>query len=175
MRYFIYYPPTKAIRLLDACEDDRIEKILELARHEFGLKFSDDVPSSATIVLSYNGFDLKPKWTLGELNIPVGAIIRCISREQFEADIYVHCGYNKQIFKLFDFPISYRNDFKKRNSLKLRCKTNHFPQPNGFLLHNGCSYRLLWKTAGCHLENEVTLNGTPTSLLLSQHLEILYQ
>ena len=74
-----------------------------------------------------------------------------------------------KIFKLFDFPIGYRNDFKKRNNVKLRCKTNHFPQPNG------CNYRRLWKTAGCHLENEVKLNGTPTSLLLSQHLEILYQ
>ena len=80
-----------------------------------------------------------------------------------------------KIFKLFDFPISYRNDFKKRNNLKLRYKTNHSSQPNGFLSHNDCNYRRLWKTAGGHLENKVKLNGTPTSLLLSQHLEILYQ
>ena len=80
-----------------------------------------------------------------------------------------------KIFKLFDFPISYRNDFKKRNNLKLRCKTNHLRSPTVFCRTTAVTTVGCGKTAGCHLKNEVKLNGTPTSLLLSQHLEVLYQ
>jgi len=106
MRYFIFYPPTKSIRLIDVPENIRVEDVLRLVREEFGLKNENDARSEASIVLSYNGFDLKPKWSLTDLGIPSGAIIRCIYREQKAAELYIHCGFNKQLLKLFDTSIT---------------------------------------------------------------------
>jgi len=106
MRYFIFYPPNKSIRLIDVDENVCVEHILELIQKEFGLKVYDNGPSETSIVLSYNGFDLKPKWSLAELNIPSGSIIRCIYKEKQAANLYVHCGFNKQILKLFDSSIT---------------------------------------------------------------------
>ena len=102
MRYFIYYPPTKAIRLIDVCQSVTVDDVLELVKKEFNLNFQDSGPSETSIVLSYNGSDLKPKWPLADLSIPSGSIIRCLYREQKAADLYIHCGFNKQILKLFD-------------------------------------------------------------------------
>ncbi|CAF4284594.1 unnamed protein product, partial [Rotaria sp. Silwood2] len=106
MRYFIFYPPSKTLRLIDVNENDRAEDILELMKKEYGLQYHDRGSSETTIVLTYNGSDLKPKWTFGDLNIPSGSIIRCISKQQTAADLYIHCGFNKQIFKLFDSSIT---------------------------------------------------------------------
>jgi hypothetical protein len=105
MRYFIYYPTTKAIRLIDVNESVIVEDILELVKREFGLNIESTGPSETSIVLSYNGCDLKPKWSLVDLSIPSGSIIRCLYREQKAADLYIHCGFNKQILKLFDSSI----------------------------------------------------------------------
>jgi hypothetical protein len=106
MRYFIFYPPSKAIRLIDVGENIRVEEVLELVQQEFGLKVHGGGPSETSIALSYNGFDLKPKWFLGELSIPSGSILHCIYKEQQAADLYIHCGFNKQILKLFDSSIT---------------------------------------------------------------------
>jgi hypothetical protein len=106
MRYFIYYPPSKSIRLIDVNESVRVEDVLALVKQEFGLNIEDSGPAETSIVLSYNGSDLKPKWSLADLSIPSGAIIRCLYREQKAADLYIHCGFNKQILKLFDSSIT---------------------------------------------------------------------
>jgi hypothetical protein len=102
MRYFIFYPPNKSIRLIDIGESVRVEDIIKLVTKEFNLNIEDSGPSETSIVLSYNGSDLKPTWSVADLSIPSGSIIRCLYREQKAADIYVHCGFNKQILKLFD-------------------------------------------------------------------------
>lgn len=102
MRYFIYYPPTKAIRLIDVRQSVIVEDVLELVKKEFGLNIEDSGPSETSIVLNYNGSDLKPQWSIADLSIPSGSIIRCLYREQKAADLYVHCGFNKQILKIFD-------------------------------------------------------------------------
>lgn len=106
MRYFISYPPTNALRLIDVTSNVRIEDIIKLAQQEFGLKVQTDGRTETSIVLNYNGFDLKPKWTFADISIPSGAMIRCIYKEQEAADLYVHCGFNKQLLKLFDPTIS---------------------------------------------------------------------
>jgi hypothetical protein len=106
MRYFIFYPPTKSIRLIDINENVLVEDILKLAEKEFNLNMQDSGPSEKSIVLNYNGSDLKPKWSLADLSIPSGSIIRCIYREVKAADLYIHCGFNKQILKLFDSTIT---------------------------------------------------------------------
>jgi hypothetical protein len=105
MRYFIYYPPTKSTRSIDVGENICVEEILQLAQHEFGLQVNSRGRSEASIVLSYNGFDLKPKWSLADLNIPSGAIIRCIFKEKKAPNLYIHCEFNKQVLKLFDSAI----------------------------------------------------------------------
>ncbi|UJR10034.1 hypothetical protein I4U23_014257 [Adineta vaga] len=106
MRYFVYYPPKDSMRLIDVTETARVEDILALVKKEFDLNTQDSSSGEISIVLSYNGSDLKPKWSLSELNIPSGSIIRCLYREKKAADLYVHCSYNKQIFKLFDSTIT---------------------------------------------------------------------
>lgn len=106
MRYFIYYPPKKAIRLIDVAEHVLVEDVLQLIKDEFGLNMQDSGPEETSIVLNYNGSDLKPEWSLTHLSIPSGAMIRCIYREIKAADLYVHCGFNKQILKLFDASIT---------------------------------------------------------------------
>jgi hypothetical protein len=83
-----------------------VEDVLELIQREFDLKVHGSGPAETSIVLSYNGFDLKPKWSLADLSIPSGSIIRCIHREQKAADLYIHCEFNKQILKLFDSSIT---------------------------------------------------------------------
>ncbi|CAF4725843.1 unnamed protein product, partial [Rotaria magnacalcarata] len=75
-------------------------------KQEFDLKVYDNGSSDKSVVLNYNGCDLKPKWSFGDLNIPSGAIIRCVTRQQQAADLYIHCGFNKQILKLFDSSIT---------------------------------------------------------------------
>lgn len=102
MRYFISYPPTNSTRLIDVNSNVRIEDIVKLVQQEFGLKVQTNGRSETSIVLNYNGFDLKPKWTFADISIPSGAIIRCIYKEQEAADLYVHCGFNKQLLKLLD-------------------------------------------------------------------------
>ncbi|CAF0910183.1 unnamed protein product [Adineta ricciae] len=106
MRYFVYYPPKDSMRLIDVTETARVEDILTLVKKEFDLNAQDSSAGEISIVLSYNGSDLKPKWSLAELSIPSGSIIRCLYREKKAADLYVHCSYNKQIYKLFDSNIS---------------------------------------------------------------------
>ncbi|CAF3340496.1 unnamed protein product [Rotaria socialis] len=106
MRYFIFYPPSQSLRLIDVTEDDCVENTLISIKQEFDLKVYDNGSSDKSVVLNYNGCDLKPKWTFGDLNIPSGAIIRCVTRQQQAADLYIHCGFNKQILKLFDSSIT---------------------------------------------------------------------
>lgn len=106
MRYFIYYPPKQAIRLIDVTDHVLVEDVLNLVKQEFGLNIEDSGPAETSIVLSYNGSDLKSTWSLTDLGIPSGAIIRCLYREIQAADLYVHCGFNKQILKLFDSTIT---------------------------------------------------------------------
>lgn len=105
MRYFIFYPPTKSTRIIDVGENVYVEEILKLVEQEFGLKVDSHGLSETSIVLSYNGFELKPRWSLADLNIPSGAIMRCIFKEKKAADLYIHCEFNKQILKLFDSSI----------------------------------------------------------------------
>ncbi len=122
MRYFIFYPPSKSIRFVDVSENICVEEVLELVQREFGLKIHGRGPSETSIVLSYNGFDLKPKWSLADLSIPSGSIIRCIYKEQKAADLYVHCEFNKQILKLFDSSITMEttiSEIRKKISEKL--------------------------------------------------------
>ncbi|CAF2245234.1 unnamed protein product [Rotaria magnacalcarata] len=106
MRYFIFYPPSKSLRLIDVTEGDCVENTLISIKQEFDLKVYDNGSSDKSVVLNYNGCDLKPKWSFGDLNIPSGAIIRCVTRQQQAADLYIHCGFNKQILKLFDSSIT---------------------------------------------------------------------
>jgi hypothetical protein len=106
MRYFIFYPPTKSTRIIDVRENMYVEDILKVVEQEFGLKVHSHGRSETSVVLSYNGFDLKPKWSFGDLNIPSGAIIRCIFKEKKAAKLYIHCEFNKQILKLFDSSIA---------------------------------------------------------------------
>jgi len=106
MRYFIYYPPTDSIRLIDVSESVLVEDVLNLVKREFGLTMKDSGPSETSIVLNYNGSDLKPKWSLADLSIPSGSIIRCLYREEKAANLYIHCGFNKQILKLFNTSIT---------------------------------------------------------------------
>ena len=106
MRYFISYPPTKSVRLVDVNNNVRVEEILQLVQEEFGLQVHTTGRSESSIVLNYNGFDLKPKWTFADISIPSGAMIRCIYKEQQAADLYVHCGFNKQLLKLFESSIN---------------------------------------------------------------------
>lgn len=112
MRYFIYYPPTNAIRLIDVSERVLVDDVLKLVKKEFGLNIKNSGPSETSIVLSYNGSDLKPKWSLADLSIPTGSIIRCLYREEKAADLYIHCGFNKQILKLFDSSITIETSIK---------------------------------------------------------------
>lgn len=102
MRYFIFYPPSNTIRSLDLDDNIRVGDALELIRKEFSLQIDYKGPAERTLVLNYNGCDLKPKWLLSELSIPSGAILRCLFREQSAAQLYVHCNFNKQIIRLFD-------------------------------------------------------------------------
>ncbi|CAF3696153.1 unnamed protein product [Rotaria sp. Silwood1] len=106
MRYFIYYPPKQSIRLIDVNENVLVEDVLTLVKQEFGLNTEDSGPSETSIVLNYNGSDLKPKWSLVDLSIPSGSIIRCLYREQKAADLYVLCSFNRQILKLYDSSIT---------------------------------------------------------------------
>jgi len=106
MRYFIYYPPSNSIRLIDINENVLVDDIITLVKKEFNLNIEDSGPSESSIVLNYNGSDLKPKWSLADLSIPSGSIIRCLYREEKAPDLYIHCGFNKQILKLFDSSIT---------------------------------------------------------------------
>lgn len=106
MRYFIYYPPKKTIRLIDASRNVLVDDILDLVKKEFSLNVEDSRPAETVLVLNYNGAELKGKWSLLDLGIPSGSIIRCIHREILEAQIHVHCDFNKQILKLFDHSIT---------------------------------------------------------------------
>ncbi|CAF1316717.1 unnamed protein product, partial [Didymodactylos carnosus] len=106
MRYFIYYPPTKSIRQIDVIDTVRVQDIIKQVKHEFHLTSQGSGQSETSIVLNYNGSDLKPKWTVGDLGIPSGAIIRCLYREKKAADLYVYCAFNRQIVKLFDSTIT---------------------------------------------------------------------
>jgi hypothetical protein len=106
MRYFIYYPPKKSITLVDIGENVRVNDIVELIKEKFDLKIHDSSQSETSMVLSYNGFDLKPNWCFADLSIPSGTMIHFIFREEKAADLYVFCGFNKKIEKLFDSSIT---------------------------------------------------------------------
>jgi hypothetical protein len=106
MRYFIYYLPKDSMRLIDVSENILVDDILTLVKKVFGLDIEDSHETESSIVLSYNGSDLKPKWYLSDLSIPSGSTIHCLYREKKVTDLYIHCSFNKQIFKLFDSSIT---------------------------------------------------------------------
>ena len=101
MRYFIYNPPTKSLKRIDVEDGTCVQEIIDMVQHEFDLHVSVDSEDSKSIVLNYNGSDLKPTWLLADLNIPPGAIIHCLLREKRTADLYVHCGFNHQVLEFF--------------------------------------------------------------------------
>ena len=106
MRYFIDYPPTKSLRRIDVVDGTRVQDIIDMVQHEFGLRVEDDSQTGRSIVLNYNGSDLKSTWLLTDLNIPPGAIIHCVQRERKIPDLYIHCGFNNQILEFFDDTIT---------------------------------------------------------------------
>jgi hypothetical protein len=106
MRYFISYPPKKAVRLIDVNDVVLVSDVINLVQNEFGLTYHNHGSDETSIVLNYNGSDLKSSWSLADLSIPSGAIIRCLHREIKAAQLYIHCGFNKQILKLFDATIN---------------------------------------------------------------------
>lgn len=106
MRYFIYYPPTKSLKRVDVVDDTRVQDIIGMVKYKFGLKVDTDHQDKTSIVLNYNGSDLKPTWSLTDLGVPTGAIIRCLYRAKKNADLYVHCEFNNQLLELFDDSIT---------------------------------------------------------------------
>ena len=95
-----------ALRQIDLAPSALVEDVLNLVKAEFGLNIEDSGPAETSIVLTYNGSDLKPKWLLTDLKIPSGGIMRCLYREVEAADLYIHCGFNKETLKLFDASIN---------------------------------------------------------------------
>ena len=106
MRYFIYYPPTKSSRQIDAAEGVHVQEIIDMAQKEFDLHVDIGDRAKKTLVLNYNGSDLKPTWLLVDLNIPLGSILHCLYRKKKTPNLYVHCGFNNQILEFFDHSIS---------------------------------------------------------------------
>ncbi|CAF0832820.1 unnamed protein product [Adineta ricciae] len=92
--------------LIDIDENVHVEEILELAKRRFGLKVHGNGPSETSVVLAYNGFDLKPQWCVSDLSIPSGAIIHCIYREVKAPELYVYCGFDQHILKIYDSSIT---------------------------------------------------------------------
>jgi hypothetical protein len=87
-------------------DSTRVQEIIVMVQHQFGLNVDIDGQAKTSIVLNYNGSDLKPTWFLADLGVPPGAIIRCLCREKKAADLYVHCGFNNQILEFFDDTIT---------------------------------------------------------------------
>ena len=106
MRYYLFYPVTQSMILIDINENVHVEEILELAKRKFGLKVHSSGPTEISVVLTYNGFDLKPQWCVSDLSIPSGAIIHCIYREVKAPDLYVYCSFDQRILKIFDSSIT---------------------------------------------------------------------
>ncbi|CAF3760901.1 unnamed protein product [Adineta steineri] len=106
MRYYISHPPKKAITLIDIDKNVLVHNVIEFAKRKFGLKVHGSDTSKISIVLSYRGLDLKPKWCISDLSIPSGAIIQCVYREQKIPDLNIYCGYDKKTLKLFDTSIT---------------------------------------------------------------------
>jgi hypothetical protein len=94
------------MRLLDVNDTTRVEEILELIQKQLTLQMNDNIVRETLIVLNYNGCDLKPNWTLSQLSIPSGAILRCFHRKQQTAHLHIHCGFNRKILRLFDAKLS---------------------------------------------------------------------
>ena len=106
MRYFIYYPPTNSSRRIDVVDGTRVQTVIDMVQHAFDLHVDADSQATKSIVLNYNGSDLKPTWLLTDLYIPPGAIIHCLYREKTTPALYVHCGFNNQILEFFDDAIA---------------------------------------------------------------------
>ena len=106
MRYFIYYPPSKSLRQIDAADGVHVQEIIDIAQKEFDLHVDISDRAKKTLVLNYSGSDLKPTWLLVDLNIPLGSILHCLYRKKKKPNLYVHCGFNNQILEFFDHNIS---------------------------------------------------------------------
>lgn len=101
MRYFIYYPPTKSLKRVDVESGTSVEKIIDMVRQQFGIRRNIDKNAKMSIVLNYNGSDLKSTWSLTDLGIPPGAILHCLSRGRRTIDLQVHCEFNNQTLDFF--------------------------------------------------------------------------
>lgn len=101
MRYFIYYPPTKSLKRVDVKDGTLVQEIIDMMRRQFGIRVDIVQDSSMSIVLSYNGSDLKSTWSLNDLGIPPGAILYFLSRERRTIDLQVHCEFNHQTLEFF--------------------------------------------------------------------------
>lgn len=106
MRYFIYFSPTKSVQRVDIEDVTPVQDIIRMVQGKFGLKRDRNHQDKTSIVLNYNGSDLKPTWSLTDLGVPTGAIIRCVYRAKKDADLYVHCQFNNQLLELFDNTIT---------------------------------------------------------------------
>ena len=94
------------MRPIDAFDSTRVKDVLDYVREEFRLNIHNQGHDESSLVLSYNGFDLKPAWTLAEVSISPGSILHCTDRQTKMPELYVHCGFNGQVLKLFDSSIT---------------------------------------------------------------------
>ena len=138
MRYFIYYPRTKSVKRVDIEDDTRVQDVIGMVKRKFGLRTDVDEQGRTTIVLNYNGCDLKPTWSLTDLGIPAGAIIRCLYRAKKKPNVYVHCEFNNnQILEIFDNTITINStigDIRKKISDRIGIPLSTFyleSQDNG--------------------------------------------
>ena len=106
MRYFIFYAPKQSMRSIDAVDNTRVQDVLDYVNEEFRLNIHHQGQDETSLVLNYNGFDLKPTWTLAEVSISPGSILHCTHRQTKAPELYVHCGFNGQVLKLFDSSIT---------------------------------------------------------------------
>lgn len=106
MRYWIYFAPCQTSKRIDVQHSTSIQEIIDLIQKEFDIRISNENEENIAIILNYNGADLKPTWLIGDLNIPPGTILHCFYRDLKPADLYVHCGFNKQVLELFDDTIT---------------------------------------------------------------------
>ena len=106
MRYFIHYSKKNSLKRVDVKDDTRIEQIIDLVKDEFGLRTTPNDEDKTSIVLNYNGEDLKPTWSFADSAIPTGSIIHCSYRPKKKADLYVHCLFNDQLLPIFDSTIT---------------------------------------------------------------------
>jgi hypothetical protein len=105
LKLFVNYSATGERVPVDIRSDKKVSDLLKFVNDYFKLGTSYGGTEKRVTVLSYGGGDLQPEWILSDLNLEVGATLKCYLRVDKLPEYLVYIKCRKEYYKYYNSKI----------------------------------------------------------------------